>query len=105
MASILYGLPPFLCFISTGLNESQLERLRIYPNPADKIVTLDFDFAANSNIEIQFINLLGQEVLSKNFSNIGRKTLNVDIENLKSGVYFLNVKIADEMKVFKLLVE
>lgn len=89
----------------TGLNESQLERLRIYPNPADKIVTLDFDFAANSNIEIQFINLLGQEVLSKNFSNIGRKTLNVDIENLKSGVYFLNVKIADEMKVFKLLVE
>jgi len=65
------------------------EELKIYPNPANSDITLEFDSDINQNIEIQIYNILGTEVLSKQI--FCQKSVSLDVSRLKSGIYFVRV--------------
>jgi putative ubiquitin-RnfH superfamily antitoxin RatB of RatAB toxin-antitoxin module len=76
----------------------------IYPNPSKGIVNIDIlNVSQNLNYKLQITNTLGQEVYQTNL-NTSNSTIN--IQTLKSGIYFLNIKQNDNvLSAKKIIVE
>lgn len=71
-----------------GLNEASIEAL-VYPNPAINVLNIETTAAANS---VSIISMDGKVVSSTAMSGLKGS---VDVSNLKEGVYFYEVAIAD----------
>lgn len=61
---------------------------RLFPNPANDQVTLDFDGPMEGNISI--VNQLGQVLINQPINN--QKQLSIEVTSLASGVYFMNIQ-------------
>lgn len=72
----------------TAINENEAlsKSLVLYPNPANSI--LRFNLENETSIAIEVSDVLGKIVLSEN-----THTNSILVENLKSGIYFLTIKI------------
>lgn len=67
----------------SGINNYTSSRFLIYPNPANDFVNISCD--NHSNFYVEIFDMVGNLQLTKNC----RGNSNVDIRNLKNGVYFL----------------
>jgi len=78
--------------------------ISLYPNPADKIVTIHFSTAENLK-SVQLYNSLGQSVLEKKYDdNTPAKTSEIlSFETLASGVYSVYIETSDTRTVRKLI--
>jgi len=89
-----------------GVKENYLNNLdaTIYPNPSKDIINIDLlNVGQNLNYKLQITNTLGQEVYQTILNN-QKSTIN--IQTLKSGIYFLNIKQNDHVfSVKKIIVE
>jgi hypothetical protein len=76
----------------------------LYPNPANNIVSLDYDFTGERNSKILIYSLLGTKIEEFDVSDrSGRLTLNTSEYN--EGIYFCSVKVNNEIvKTQKLFV-
>lgn len=77
-------------FINVGIKELN-QQISLYPNPVTDILKLEFNSAYPG--EIIILNLLGQSILSRKVSN---KTMEIDLTDLKRGVYFLEIKMGEK---------
>jgi|APLak6261682215_1056145.scaffolds.fasta_scaffold02099_2 hypothetical protein len=76
--------------------------LSVYPNPVkDKLVIESEEFS--QNLQVSVTDLLGKEVLNKNFIN--SKTETLDVSMLLPGVYFLKVTVNGQNAVKKFVKE
>ncbi|MBI9054751.1 MAG: endonuclease [Bacteroidales bacterium] len=67
---------------TTGVgNNVDLTKIKIYPNPAKNILHVD----SKNDFSVEFYSIIGEKVLTSKQSNI-------DIQNLKAGIYFVVVK-------------
>lgn len=76
----------------------------ILPNPNNGVFTFSFGVSEASNITVQLMNTLGQEVFSdaiNNFSGTYRKDM--DISSMSSGVYYLKIKQGEETTTHKVV--
>ncbi len=93
---------------STAINEEVaiLNEVATYPNPIKNNLTIDVDLAEQALVEITVVDLLGNEVaiISNEVLNSGNNKLNWNTSNVSNGVYLLNVKTEDTLKVKKLVV-
>jgi aminopeptidase N len=69
-----------------GLNENEETHIDIYPNPANDKINIELKNETKGNVVIT--NQLGQVVKGM---NIDGKELTIDVEDLTSGIYFINV--------------
>lgn len=87
------GVSFFRGDISSQVIESEFEKgFSVYPNPANSILTLEFEKLAKHDVQI--INQLGQTV--KEYPNIEKQTLTIGIEDLSTGQYFIRVSNNDQ---------
>ena len=80
--------------IITGLNgaESTNENLKIYPNPTRNELTISLPKGSSENFNFEFLNQLGQPILSQAFSNSADGLIHLNVSQLPSGIYYLNIK-------------
>jgi hypothetical protein len=76
----------FPCSSFTNIEEIENENIRIYPNPANDKINIELKNETKGNVVIT--NQLGQVVKEM---NIDGKELTIDVEDLTSGIYFINV--------------
>ncbi len=80
-----------------GVEENfQESKLKVYPNPANSKINIDFTGENSSFYTVKMTNLLGERVIQKTVpkGNKGfQKT--IDISNLPTGVYILEVEFDD----------
>ena len=67
------------------------QSIAMYPNPTSDVVNLDFDLPTASDLTVQIFNAVGQSVLNKKFEKILRGGETLDVSDLKSGVYIVQV--------------
>jgi hypothetical protein len=67
------------------------------PNPATNVLNLN---AANSISDVEFINLIGQKVLTV---NVNAKQKEVNVSSLDKGIYFMNVTIDGTKGTYKII--
>nr|NQU92872.1 T9SS type A sorting domain-containing protein [Bacteroidota bacterium] len=82
-----------------GMNEVKAVEMEVYPNPATDRVTIK----AGSSIEqLEILNHVGQRVY-KTISNAN--ILNIDISDLKAGIYLFKVSTVEGVEIKQLVVQ
>lgn len=84
-------------FMNLGVNDSAIEGFVFYPNPVTNALNLK---AVNSIDEVKFFNALGQLVLNQ---KVGVNTTTLDISELATGTYFMEVTSQDKTAVYQVI--
>jgi len=63
--------------------------LSLYPNPANEVLKISSKQWLNSRVNIEVINQLGQLMIEHNAASISSGTLELDVESLEPGIYFI----------------
>ncbi len=71
----------------------------VYPNPANTTITVDYKAENNDNVEISISNLVGQVVNTEVSNNT------IDVSNLEAGIYFVSLRINNNVSTQKLIIE
>ncbi len=81
----------------TTSTQTEASNWKIYPNPANEIITIENSDACipNNDIYLTIIDLQGKVVLSKHLNDLYSR---IDISDLKKGCYLL--RVSDNNKVF-----
>ena len=69
-----------------------LGTIKMYPNPTDANLTIDFKIQNIEKLNVQVFNLLGKEVLTK---QISKKDTSLMVSNLNNGVYMVRITSLD----------
>ncbi|BDS13889.1 T9SS type A sorting domain-containing protein [Aureispira anguillae] len=82
------------------------DAIKITPNPVHSNMTLEFTVAELSDLNISIMNALGQQVQQvSNDSYEGTNMIDVNTNNLASGVYFLNITSSKGTSTQRFVVE
>jgi len=76
--------------VSTPLNH----KVRVYPNPADDILYIEFSNKTNHIYTLSIFDVLGKEILHQ-YINAASKS-SIDIRELQAGMYFFNISINNQ---------
>jgi endo-1,4-beta-xylanase len=94
-----------LSAVITGVVSNQeRDQVTIFPNPATNKATLDLVSAESLQTEYVLLSITGQVVKTEKVAlNTGANTVDVDVFDLKPGVYMLKLKMNDKLYVSKLI--
>ena len=84
-----------------GINETALNYLFIYPNPAENYIQIKYQNLLPSSFEISDVN--AKKIYSKTVNN--DSDLKVDISTLEKGLYFMSIELNSGIINLKFLVK
>ena len=92
------GISSSCDYFYTGITESQMGEMqfKVYPNPANSEIIIEFDLIETKNVAIEIKNIFGQTVKiidSRAFAN-GNNKINIDVSVFSKGLYFVQLKSA-----------
>jgi len=78
--------------------------LKVFPNPVDENMNIQIEIRQNTNLNISVNNLLGKTIFTENKDlQEGIQTMNINLKNLPSGIYFLNLSDGQEIISHKIM--
>jgi hypothetical protein len=91
---------------STGIMDSKVEGLNLYPNPANGVATLQFNLEGTQGIDITILNAMGQNVKSiySGKSNGGLNQVQFSTQGLPTGIYSVRLNMGTKTYTEKLVV-
>ena len=104
----------YLKIAESATNSSPRIQMRIsgvYPNPSIGRFQIGIDGSPGGNAVIEVFNLLGQNIITKNFQNIpkGKHFINLDLGSMNgmvtgSGMFFVRIRTQTEQAVKKCII-
>ncbi len=83
----------------TGINDLSVETdFNIYPNPFSDVLTISS--TSNSEIELSFVNILGEQVYS---ARINKGKTEIDLSEITAGIYFVQVATSEKTITKKII--
>ena len=83
---------------------SAINNLAIYPNPSRDVFNIRFTSDTKQNLKVRILNVIGGELINENLEQfIGEYTKQIDLSNNAKGIYFLEIKLNDNLIVNKLI--
>ncbi len=99
---------PFIECDTVGINDIvyNSSEIKIYPNPFDKITTIEFSISSPQMVQVMVYDTFGNMVLVKrdNYTTIGKNQFILNCNHMNSGVYFLKLKLAQKTFTAKLFI-
>ena len=82
-----------------GIEElSVANTVAVYPNPTEGNLSINLTTFENSDIQVSIFNTLGSLVSVQNVNSVfGTSSIDVDLANQTNGVYFVQIKVANEV--------
>lgn len=80
---------------TVSVENSYLNKLRVYPNPASSSLTVD-GISAEKGVEIRLFDLQGRKLISA--QPMGENQITLDISQLPAGSYLLRLQLADGVR-------
>ncbi len=96
-----FGRKRFFVKQSNRSNEPSTENTFVYPNPFQKSITINTYFNGNNN-KIKLIDTNGKTLYST-VKNHGKQIIKIDKQELKNGVYFLEINTKNRLLVYKIV--
>ena len=78
--------------------------ITLFPNPTSNDFNILFDKAVNGKLNVKVLNVQGQEVISKNYTQ-ANETIKISGKELPSGVYFVRVTTEEGIYSAKITVQ
>jgi transforming growth factor-beta-induced protein len=90
-----------------GINEiTSIENLNVYPNPATDFVSISYSTVGNENVSYRMTDLSGKSVIARDLGvRNGSQIENIDLSNLASGMYILEIAAGNKRSVQKVTVK
>ncbi len=74
----------------------------VYPNPAQEVLNIKYDFIEKSVAEFSILNITGQTI--NKFDITDKNGLKkIELDNFAAGIYFIKVKVNDFSKIIKFI--
>ena len=88
----------FTVLDNTDVNEIESANVSVYPNPASSTININGlnDFA---NLEVKVVNIQGQVVMTV------VNSLEINVKDIESGIYFLNINCDGTQIIKRIVVE
>ena len=78
---------------------------KLYPNPNNgQSVMLEYDFLSDESVNVQLFEVSGKKAFELNDLEGGTNITPLELNNLESGMYLVNVFTASERKVIRLII-
>ncbi len=90
-----------------GINDNEELEFSVFPNPAGNTATISFTLPVNSYVECKITDLAGRN-LSADFNgnyDAGINTITCDLNDFSNGVYFIHLKMNEQIKTQKLVIK
>ncbi|HPE55698.1 MAG TPA: C25 family cysteine peptidase [Bacteroidales bacterium] len=82
-----------LCSVCTGIEEQNIEKISIYPNPNNGIFTVEFGKVLTQDVTIKVLNTLGQTVYEEAEVSVNSGfARTIDLSSEYKGMYFLVIE-------------
>ena len=91
-----------ISFIYNSINEINTKTFSIYPNPSDGDFNIDLNASSNVKSTIEIYDVLGTLLFNEHFKG---RSIKVNSENYKSGMYFIKVSGEMNSQVQKIIVK
>ena len=86
-----------------GVEEVLENTLSIFPNPASDNASVKLNLIESGDVIIEVVNTLGQNVFTQaSKMNAGINTVEIPVETLTTGMYYVNIRMAHELITEKL---
>ncbi len=86
---------------TVGISENMFSLVKMYPNPTQDNIHIDFGITSNVPITMNLFSMTGQLILSRTFANTS-ESANIDISSLTAGVYSIRLSTDTDQKYFKI---
>lgn len=87
-----------------GIDENELNKLAVYPNPNDGDFNISFDAIGGETVSVQVFDLQGRLVYDKEFEGVANFEKQINLKDASSGLYILRVENAAKTINKKLIV-
>ena len=84
----------------TGIDEIEVGKISIYPNPSNGEFDLKLNY--NGSVVIKVVNIIGVTIYSEQISASGKIIRPIDLQGFEAGIYFVTVKTEEKTYVKKL---
>jgi hypothetical protein len=90
-----------------SIQDKNLIGFNAFPNPVKEQLNVIFALQKNSFVNVEFINLAGQTVMTNSLGvlNAGMQSQSIDLEGLSKGIYFLSLQTNTGITKHKVVVE
>ncbi len=86
--------------VLTSLNETTIEKAKLYPNPATNSITIQLN--ESSDYKVTLYNLFGQKVHESEYMQT--EMINIAIHHLSAGTYLCKIQMGDKLFTKKILI-
>lgn len=85
----------------------EISSVRMFPNPAQTDLRVELNLAERADLRLNLLNALGQVVFQQQLSDsgLGQRVETIDVSQLPSGIYQLQVQVGDRAATYKVVVE
>lgn len=87
----------------SGISGNWINEFEMYPNPTDGQFSIIFGLSEAKDLQIEVLNVIGQQVFSKTFVEVKDQSINFDLSQVSAGVYFVTIQSGED-KISKKLV-
>jgi len=81
-----------------------VQSFSLAPNPASNNVTLNVDFNTTTEVSYEIYTIAGQRLMEKTIGQTNKIVETIDISTLSNGIYFVQLKMNDQVHIEKLVV-
>lgn len=90
----------------TSIEETELSKsIKMYPNPANTVATLDFKGALSGKMDVVIVNSMGQEMLRQEVLPATTGEVTIDVSSLQQGMYFVRITNGNDLAVKRLMIQ
>jgi len=88
-------------------NKTSNVNMSIYPNPSTDYTNIDLNLTKSANVSLTVTNMVGQQVISKDFGQFanGSHNLAIAVSQLTKGIYFFTIQAGNDRVTKKIVVE
>ncbi|MCX6229931.1 MAG: cohesin domain-containing protein [Bacteroidetes bacterium] len=98
------GIPVDFNILKIGIMPaiSNSSAIRIYPNPCNDRINIEYDVKEAGNVSLWLYNALGQRInIAETYNKAGSNKISFDTSILDAGIYWLEIKLNDTALLVK----
>lgn len=89
--------------VHVGVKDFGQANIKIYPNPTNGNLKIEFGNEVNNEISVSVINLLGENVLQ--LENLSQKQIQLDLSGLVPGIYLIRIQAGNQLITRRIILD
>ena len=95
-----------VCYlVDLSAQQFELENLSIAPNPNSGNFSVKFNSTSNQDVLINVYDISGRQIFAKSYPNQSIFAQNIQLNNVQSGVYLVNIQEGTKKSVRKIVIQ